>query len=132
MPHSVQCSHTLRYIACLFCVCMLNHVRLFATLQTVAHQAPLSMGFSRREYWRVLPCPPPGDLPDSGVEPMSLMTPALAGRLSTDSAIWEALHNYITFLILIIFHTTSITPVQGILKHVFKKLMPHWGSQAIS
>ena len=110
----------------------LSHVQLSATLQTVAHQAPLSMGFSRREYWSGLPCPPPGDLPASEAEPMSLMTPALAGRFSTNSATWEALHNYITFLILIIFHTTSITPVQGILKHVFKKLMPHWRLQAIS
>ena len=42
-----------------------------ATLWTVAHQAPLSMMFSRREYWSGLPCPPPGDLPDSGIEPVS-------------------------------------------------------------
>ena len=41
-------------------------VRLFATLWTVAHQAPLSMGFFRQEYWSGLPCPPPGDLPDPG------------------------------------------------------------------
>ena len=45
---------------------------------TVAHQAPLSLGFSRQEYWSGLPCPPPGDLPDPGTEPMSLMYPALA------------------------------------------------------
>jgi len=38
---------------------------------TVAHQAPLSMRFSRQEYWGGLPCPPPGDLPDAGIEPMS-------------------------------------------------------------
>ena len=38
-----------------------SHVRLFVTLWTVAHQAPLSMGFSRQEYWSVLPCPPPGE-----------------------------------------------------------------------
>ena len=54
-----------------------SHVRLFATLWTVAHQASLSLGFSRQEYWNRLPCPPPGDLPDPGVEPMSLMSPAL-------------------------------------------------------
>ena len=54
--------------------CMLNRfsrVRLFATLGTVAHQAPLSMGFSRQEYWSGLPCPSPGDLPDPGIEPTS-------------------------------------------------------------
>ena len=69
-----------------------SHVRLFVTPWTVAHQAPLSMGFSRQEYWSGLPCPPPGDLPDSGIEPESLMSPALAGRFFTTSATWEA-HN---------------------------------------
>uniref|UniRef100_G3N0Q5 LY6/PLAUR domain containing 6 n=1 Tax=Bos taurus TaxID=9913 RepID=G3N0Q5_BOVIN len=47
-------------------------------LETVAQQAPLSMGFSRQEYWSGLPCPPPGDLPDPGIEPESLTSPALA------------------------------------------------------
>ena len=45
-----------------------SHVRLFATLWTVAHEAPLSMGFSRQEYWSGLPSPRPGDLPDPGIE----------------------------------------------------------------
>ena len=61
-------------------VCVLSHfsrVRLFATPWTVARQAPLSMGFSRPEYWSGLPCPPPGDLPDSGMEPVSPVAPAL-------------------------------------------------------
>ena len=56
-----------------------SHVQLFAILWTVAHQAPLSMGFSRQEYWSGLPCSPPGDLPNPGTEPTSLTTPALAG-----------------------------------------------------
>ena len=56
-----------------------SRVRLLATLCTVAHQAPLSMGFSRREYWSGLPFPSPGDLPDPRIEPESLMSPALAG-----------------------------------------------------
>ena len=43
-----------------------------ATLCTVAHQASLSMGFSRLEYWSGLPCPPPGDLPNPGIEPKSM------------------------------------------------------------
>ena len=47
----------------------------------VAHQAPLSMGFSRQEYWSGLPFPSPGDLPDPGMEPVSLMSPTLAGSL---------------------------------------------------
>ena len=53
--------------------------------------APLSMGFSRQEYWSGLPCPPPGDLPDPEIEPVSLMSPALAGGFFTTSATWEAL-----------------------------------------
>ena len=51
-------------------VCVQNHfnpVQLFATLWTVAHQTPLSMGFSRHEYWSGLPCPPPGGLADPGI-----------------------------------------------------------------
>ena len=52
------------------CVCyLLSCVQLFATLWTVAHQTPLSMGFPRQEYWNGLPCPPPGDLPDLAIEP---------------------------------------------------------------
>ena len=49
--------------------------------QTVAHQAPLSMEISRQEYWSGLPCPPPGDLPDSGIEHTSLTSPVLADSL---------------------------------------------------
>ena len=56
------------------------------TLWTVAHQAPLPMEFSRQEYWSGLPVPPPGDLPNPGIEPVSLMSPALADRLFTTSA----------------------------------------------
>ena len=55
------------------------------TSWTIAHQAPLSMGFSRQEYWSDLPCPPPGDPPDPGIELMSLMSPALAGMFFTTS-----------------------------------------------
>ena len=54
-----------------------SRVRPFATLWTVAHQAPLSMGFSRQEYWSGLPCPPPGDLPDPGAEPESPVSPVM-------------------------------------------------------
>ena len=52
-------------------------------MYTVAHLAPLSMGFSRQEYWSGLPCPIPGDLPDPGIKPASHKTPALAGRFFT-------------------------------------------------
>ena len=72
---------------------MLSHfscVWLFVALWTVTHQAPLSMGFSRQEYWSGLPFPSPGDLPNPGIEPMSLMFPALAARFFTPSTTWEA------------------------------------------
>ena len=59
---------------------MLSHVQLFATMWTVAHQAPLSMGFLRQEYWSEFPFPFLGYLPDPGIEPNS---PALAGRFFT-------------------------------------------------
>jgi len=58
------------------CVCVsLSRVWLCVTPWTVAHQAPLSMGFSRQEYWSGLPLPSPGDLPDPGIEPMSPVSP---------------------------------------------------------
>ena len=50
---------------------MLSHIWLLAILWAVAHQAPLSMGFSRQEYWSGLPCSPPGDLPNPGIKPES-------------------------------------------------------------
>ena len=62
--------------------CTLSHIRLFVTLWTVARQALLSMGFSRQEYWSGLPFPPPGDLPDPGIEPWS-------PSLQTDSSLSE-------------------------------------------
>ena len=62
-----------------------SRVWFFATLWTVAHQVTLSMGFFRQEYWSQFSCPSPGDLPDPGIEPMSFMSPALAGRFFTTS-----------------------------------------------
>ena len=53
-------------------------------------QAPLSMGFSRQEYWSGLPCPPPRDIPDPRIEPVSFPSPARAGGLFATSAAWEA------------------------------------------
>ena len=72
-----------------------SHVQLFATPWTAARQALLSMGFSRQESWSGLPCPPPGDLPDSGIKPEFLISSALAGWFFTPSAPWEA-HKLIT------------------------------------
>ena len=69
-----MCVHTLSHLSC---------VQLFATLWTVAHQALQSMGFSRQEYWSGLPCSPPEDLPNPGIEPGSpaLQADSLPGRL---------------------------------------------------
>ena len=64
-------------------------VQVFAAPLTVAHQAPLSMGFSKQEQWSGLPSP--GDLPKPGIQPTFLMSPALAGGFFTTSATWEAL-----------------------------------------
>ena len=64
-------------LSCFICV------QFFATLWTVDRQVPLSMGFSRQGHWNGLPCPSPGNLPDPGTEPESLMSPALAGRFFT-------------------------------------------------
>ena len=64
--------------------CMLSHfshVCFFATLWTIAHKAPLSMGLSRQKYWSGLSCLPPEDLLDTGIKPMSLVSPSLAGML---------------------------------------------------
>ena len=72
---------------------MLRHlgpVRRFVIVWTVASQAPLSMEFSRQEYWSGLPRPPPEDLSDPGIEPKSLMSPALAGGFFPTSTTWEA------------------------------------------
>ena len=70
---------------------LLQSCSTLCKLWTVAHQAPLSMGFSRQEYWSGLPCPPPGDLPNPEIESVSLRSPALAGRFFTTSTTWEAL-----------------------------------------
>ena len=68
---------------------LLSHVRLFVIPWMVARQAPLSMGFSRQEYWSGLSFPPPGDHPDPGIEPSSLESPALAGGFFITNAPWE-------------------------------------------
>ena len=62
---------------CVYMLSRFSRVGLFATQRMVACQAPLSMGFSRQEYWSEFPCPPPGDLPDPGIKPTSFMSPAL-------------------------------------------------------
>ena len=82
------------------CVCVHARMHMYAkslqscptlsTLWTVVHQAPLSVGFSRQEYWSELPCLPPGDLPNPEIKPASLMSPALADSIFTTRITWEA------------------------------------------
>ena len=67
-----------------------SRIRLCVTPQTAAHQAPLSMRFSRQKHWSGLPCPPPRDLSDPGIESAFLTSPALADGFFTTSATWEA------------------------------------------
>ena len=66
-----------------YCGIVLNCILLFATPWTVAHQGPLSMEFSRQDYWSGLPFPTPGHLPDPGIKPTSLESPALADGFFT-------------------------------------------------
>ena len=75
-------------------MCVLScfiRVQLFETLRTVALQPPLSVGFSRQEYWSELPRSPPGDLPDpENIKSASFKSPALIGESFTISTTWEA------------------------------------------
>ena len=68
---------------------MLSHVELFATPWTVAHQTPLSMKFSRQEYWSRLPFPTPGDLPNPGIEPASLWVSCIGSWFLYHCTTWE-------------------------------------------
>ena len=86
-----------------------SHVWLFATVWTVAHQAPPSMGFSRQDYWSGLPFSPAGDLPELGFEPVSFASPAIAGPFFTTTTTEEALSTLMFFL-----------------KHYWASLMVQW------
>ena len=103
----------------LFCIipanhlCMLSHfrsVRLFVTLWTSALQAPQSIRFSRQEYWRVLPCPPPGDLPYPVIEPAAPAAPALREDSSLISSYLKTLKTgcYYRFFFFFFFYNQSL------------------------
>ena len=89
----------------------------------VTLQAPLSMGFSRHEYWSGLSYPSPGDLPDPGIEAMSVTSPAVAAGFVTTSTTWEALSasrvllkNYLLFCLCWVFtaaHELSLAVASG-------------------
>ena len=75
----------------LACACACSRVWLFVAPQTIALEAPLSVGFPRQEYWSGLPFPLPGGLPDPRIKPISLTSPALVGRFFTTCATWNAI-----------------------------------------
>ena len=99
---------------------MLNRVRLFVTLWTIACQAPLCMGFSRREYWSGLPFPPPGDLPDPGIKPMSFVSCALARRFFTTALPGKIPHKIFIHHSLV--HCCCLTQTPWTLDHLTKRL----------
>ena len=77
------------------CVYVLSCAQLFVTLWPVARQAPLSMEFSRRDYWSGLPLPPPGDFPDPGMEHMPSVSPTLAGGFLPTKLLGKPLYDII-------------------------------------
>ena len=79
---NVKCRQQPRAVLPVY-VCALSHFQLFVTLWTVARRAPMSIGFSRQEYYSGLPFPLPEDLPSTGTDPASLASPALAGGFFT-------------------------------------------------
>ena len=108
-------------------VCILNrssHVWLFTTSWTVACPAPLSMGFSRQEYWSGLPCPPSGDPPDPGIKPSSLTSSALESRFFTTSANWEAC--YISISVSTFLYTHTYILLLCLLCRTLSDIVPHW------
>ena len=81
-------------VVCVRVLSYFRHVQLFVTPWTVAHQAPLSVRFSRQEYWSGLPCPPPGDLPNPGMEPESPVSPELQVDSLPLSHRWSPFQGY--------------------------------------
>ena len=74
---------------CAYVLNRFSHAQLFVTPWMVAHQAPLSMGFSRQQYWSGLSFPSSGDPPDPGIKPVFLTSPAQAGGFFTINATWK-------------------------------------------
>ena len=93
-PFAFFCARELTHFSC---------VRLSVIPWTAARQAPLSMGFLGQEYWRGLPFPPPGDLPDLGIEPVYFISPVLAVGFTTRT-IWEAQSCLVSFNLLKTLH----------------------------
>ena len=98
---------------------LISHFQLFATLWTVTHTAPLSMGFPRQEYWRGLPFPSPGNLPDPGIEPISSVS-CIAGGFFTHWAIREAHNSHKTFFY---FNTLPLSSEKIVKQELFLKTL---------
>ena len=126
---------------------MLSHVRLFAAPWNVACQTPLPMEFSRQEYWSELPCPPPGDLPNPGIErasPVTPVSPALVGGfLTTNATCGARTSTLVSFSLLLLFSwkvmSDSLQPMDcstpgfPVLHYLpeFVQTRVHWVSDAI-
>ena len=111
----------------------LSHVQLFVTPGTVAHQAPLSMGFSRQECQSGLACPPPGGLLDPGIEATSPVSPALAGRFFTTESpgkpqvSFSTVFHFIKSSIQQIYRTRIVSQTLcGILEGLRSRSLPRW------
>jgi len=109
-------------------MCMFSHVPLFVTPWTIACQAPLSTGFSRKESWSGLPFPSPGNLPDPGIKLTSLASPALAGRFFTiESPGKPHISKYIPFTSASLCWTLIIITTMGSFHSLLCQCPWHWG-----
>ena len=97
LPGIVHCERLGGFVEVPRCCVVTKLCLTLAALWTVAHQVPLSMRFPRQEYWSRLPFPPPGDLPNPGIEPASLKSPALAARFFTTSTTWKHVCSFCHF-----------------------------------
>ena len=130
-------------INCCTCECSrFSCVRLSVIPWTAAHPSPLSMRFSRQEYWSGLLCPPPGDFPDQGIEPTSLMSPVLTGGVVfffvclfvfTTNATWKAFTGFFLRPVLGVcpVQSTSLSPwlvLAGQLSGLQFSILLSWGN----
>ena len=120
-----MCAH-----ACMHTLSHFSHVWLFVTLWTEAHQAPLSMWFSRQEHWSGLPCSPE-DLPYPGIKSVFLMSPALTGGSFTTSTTWELVQSlsHVWLCDSMDCSTTGLLVHHQVLE--FTQTHVHWVSNAI-
>ena len=104
------------------CAWLLGYVQLLVTPWTAAHQAPLSTGFFRQEYWSGLPFPIAGDLPNPGIEPTSLVSPALAGRFLTNESLRKPQNTKYLGINLRRIHNISEENTETLYKHTNKDM----------